>query len=245
MKTSVQNTIQKTNYDSTQSFSIKAWAEEDQPREKLLLKGRQYLSDTELLAIILGSGSREESAVGLAKRILNNYEDDLHELGKASLDELIKNFKGVGEAKAITIAAALELGRRRQLGSIKEKPQISSSKDAYNLIASKLYDLHIEQFWILLLNRSNKVIGREKISSGGVAGTVVDAKVIFSCALKALASGVILVHNHPSGNRTPSKADIELTRKLKIAGNAIEIDVLDHLIIADASYYSFADEGMM
>jgi len=231
------------NYQKT-SLGIKAWAEEDRPREKMLLKGKSSLSDAELLAILLGSGSREETAVGLAQRILSSVENNLHDLGKCSLSELMK-FKGIGEAKAITIVAATELGRRRQLSNIKERPQIMSSRDGYNVIAPILIDLPHEEFWILLLNRANRVMTRERISIGGVAGTVVDAKMIFKKALEQLASSIVLCHNHPSGNLNPSQADIKITRKLKTAGESLDIAVLDHLIVSEKGYYSFADEGML
>jgi len=225
-------------------FSIKTWAEEDRPREKMLLNGKGSLTDAELIAILIGSGSRNESAVSLSQRILKGVENDLNILGKSSLKELMK-YKGIGEAKAITIAAALELGRRRQLTDIKDKPQIRSSKDAYHILAPILMDLPHEEFWILLLNRANKVIARERVSLGGVAGTVVDAKIIFRKALESLASGIILCHNHPSGNLNPSRADLEITQRLKKAGETLEINVLDHLIITDGGYTSFADEGRM
>ncbi len=225
-------------------LSIKSWAEEDRPREKLLLRGKQHLSDAELIAILIGSGSRNESAVELSKRILQKSENNLNELGKCSLESLMK-FKGIGEAKAITIAAALELGRRRQLSHIKTRPQIRSSKDAFQILAPLVMDLPHEEFWILLLNRANKVIAREQVSIGGVTGTVVDAKIIFRKALSNLACGIILCHNHPSGNLNPSQADLEITRKLKRAGETLEINILDHLIITENGYFSFADEGKL
>jgi len=232
-----------SNYTPT-PLGIKAWAEEDRPREKLLLKGKQNLSDAELLAILLGSGSRNESAVSLAQRILHSADNSLHELGKRAIPTLIQDFKGVGEAKAITIAAAMELGRRRQLTDIKEKPKIVSSKDAYDVIASILMDLPHEEFWILLLNRANRVLSREQISSGGTTGTVVDVKILFKKVLRQESiTSIILSHNHPSGNLFPSNADLELTKKIKQAGKLLDIDVLDHLIITDNGYYSFADEG--
>lgn len=223
---------------------INKWAEEDRPREKMLSKGKSVLSDAELIAILIGSGSRSESAVSLSKRILQAFENNLHELGKASIKKLME-FKGIGEAKAITIAAALELGRRRQLSDIKERVQVRSSRDAYNAIAPLVMDLAHEEFWILTLNRSNHVIGRHKISSGGTAGTVVDAKMIFRQALEMQASSIILCHNHPSGSLNPSDADIRVTRKLKQGGGYMDISVLDHLIVSERGYYSFADEGMM
>ncbi len=226
------------------NLTIKAWAEEDRPREKLILKGKKSLSDAELLAILLGSGSREETAVGLSQRILKSADNNLNELGKCTVKELTR-FKGIGEAKAITIVAALELGRRRQLSDIKERIQVRSSQDAYKAIAPILVDLPHEEFWILLLNRSNRIMCRERISIGGVSGTVVDAKLIYKKALENLASAIILCHNHPSGNLKPSQADIDITRKLKQAGKTLDIDVLDHLIIAEGGFYSFADEGLM
>jgi DNA repair protein RadC len=226
---------------------IKSWAEEDRPREKMLLKGKHSLSNAELLAILLGSGSREETAVGLAQRILRTVGNDLNELGKCSIADLSGRYKGVGEAKAITIAAAMELGRRRQLSSIQEKPQICSSRDSYDAIAPLLMDLHHEEFWILVLNRANRLLGRQQISRGGVAGTVVDAKVVFRKALETApqACSVVLCHNHPSGNLYPSQADLELTLKLRQAGQVLDMQVIDHLIISQAGYYSFADDGKM
>ncbi len=224
--------------------SITAWAEEDRPREKMLLKGRHSLSDAELLAILLGSGSIGESAVSLAQRILGSVENDLHELGKRSIKDL-QRFKGVGEAKAITIAAALELGRRRQLTDVRTRPRISSSRDAFNVIASMLTDLYHEEFWLLMLNKACDVVGREKLSTGGSAGTVADVKMAFKLALDARASAIIAVHNHPSGNLKPSEADVELTRKMKEAGKILDLPLLDHLIVSERGYYSFADEGMI
>ena len=232
-----------TNY-TTDHLTIKAWAEEDRPREKLLLKGKKNLSDAELLAIIIGSGSRDETALGLSQRMLAKYDSNLNELGRQNISELMK-FKGIGEAKAIGISAALELGHRRQLSNLKDRPKITSSRDAFNAIAPLIVDLPHEEFWILLLNRSNIVIGRERISTGGVAGTVVDAKLIFKTALQSLAPAIILCHNHPSGNLRPSQADIDITGKLKKGGESIDVTVLDHLIVSERGYYSFADEGVL
>lgn len=225
-------------------LSIKHWAEDDQPREKLINKGKNALSDAELLAILIRTGSKQESALDLAKRMLATANNNLQALGKYSIEELM-SFHGVKMAKAVTIAAALELGRRRQLADIKDRPQIKSSRDAYEVIAAKLMDLPHEEFWILLLNRSNCVVHREQISLGGTAGTVVDAKIVFKKAIQGQASGIILVHNHPSGSLVPSQADISITKKLKVAGETLDIAVLDHLIIAEKGYYSFADEGLM
>lgn len=225
-------------------MTIKAWAEADRPREKLLMKGKHSLSDAELLAILLGSGSRRQTAVDLAKTILQSVDNNLHELGKRSIPEL-KKFPGVGEAKAIAIIAAMEVGRRRQLSDIRERPQVRCSADSYKAIAPLLMDLPHEEFWILLLNRRAEVIGRQQISQGGVSGTVVDAKMIFGRALEVKACSLILCHNHPSGNPQPSQADKSLTSKLVKAGEFLDVFVLDHLIIAGGTYFSFADEGEM
>jgi len=231
-------------HEYVNKISIKAWAEADRPREKLLLKGKQNLTDAELIAILMGSGNRELSAVGLAQIVLQSTNHNLNELGKSTVADLEK-FKGIGEAKAISIIAALELGRRRQLSDIREKPQIRSSQDAYREMAPIIQDLPHEEFWILLLNRANRIISRETISSGGVSGTMVDAKLIFNRALARTASSIMLFHNHPSGGLTPSQADISLTRKLKEAGKVLDTQVLDHLIISERGYYSFADEGKL
>jgi DNA repair protein RadC len=225
-------------------FSIKQWAEEDRPREKLILKGKQALSHAELIAILIGSGSTNLSAVELSKQILSSYDNDLNVLGRLSIKDFQK-FKGIGEAKAITIIAALELGRRRQLTDVKEKPKITSSQDAYNCLYGTMEDLNHEVFKILILNRNNRVTKIEDISAGGVAGTVVDPKIIFKKALDANASSIILSHNHPSGNLKPSKADIDVTKKIAAAGLTLEIRVLDHIIISENGYYSFLDEGLM
>jgi len=226
------------------SIPIKQWAEADRPREKMLLLGKQNLSDAELLAIILGSGSREESALDLSKKILSSVENNLNQLGKVDLKSLQK-FKGMGQVKSIALTAALELGRRRQSADIIEKPKISCSKDVYDLMQSRLVDLAHEEFWILLLNRANLVENKILISKGGVAGTVVDNKIIFKHALAHLASSIILVHNHPSSNNKPSKADIEITKKIHESGKLLDIKVLDHVIIAGQNFYSFSDENML
>ncbi|MFN0176734.1 MAG: DNA repair protein RadC [Saprospiraceae bacterium] len=228
--------------NETSYRSINSWAEEDRPREKMLLKGYQSLSDAELIAILLGSGSVGISAVSLAQEILASVENNLHELGKRSLNEL-QRFKGVGEAKAISIAAALELGRRRQISDLRERPKIGSSRDAFKVIAPLLTDLHHEEFWLILLNKAYEVFAREKLSTGGSAGTVADVKLAFKTALDARASAIIAVHNHPSGNLKPSNADMDLTKKLKEAGKILDLPLLDHLIVSERGYYSFADEG--
>ena len=225
------------------SLSITQWAEEDKPREKLLLKGRAALSDAELIAILLGNGTRGISAVELAKQVLLGSEQDLNKLGRTTIKELMK-YKGIGEAKAITIAAALELGRRRQQTQVKEKPKITSSADAYNCVYGTMEDLGHEVFKVIMLNRNNKVTKIETISVGGVAGTVVDPKIVFKRALDAQAS-IILCHNHPSGNLKPSQADLDLTKRLCAAGKTLDVNVLDHLIISDQGYFSFLDEGLV
>ncbi len=224
------------------NLSIKNWASEDRPREKLLLKGIQSLSDSELIAIILGSGTRELTAVELAKKLLQKADNNLNKLGKFSVQELMK-FKGIGEAKAISIVAAMELGKRRKLSEIMDKPSIKSSKDVYEIFHPLLADLPYEEFWILLLNRSNRIINKSKISQGGVAGTVIDTKLILKTAIEQLASSIILCHNHPSGNLNPSEADVDITKKLKAASEYMDIKLLDHVIVADHAYFSFIDEG--
>jgi len=223
---------------------IAAWAEEDRPREKMLLKGRHSLSDAELLAILMGSGSVGESAVALAQRILASVENNLIELAKCTIQDF-KQFKGVGEAKAISIAAALELGRRRQASSLRDRPRISSSQDAYQVIAPLLTDLYHEEFWLLLLNKANEVMARKILSTGGMAGTVADVKMVFKMALDTRAAAIIAVHNHPSGNLSPSQADIQLTKKIQDAGKILDLPLLDHLIVSERGYYSFADEGSL
>ncbi|MFT4566427.1 MAG: DNA repair protein RadC [Saprospiraceae bacterium] len=225
------------------SSGIKSWAEEDRPREKMILKGRESLSDAELLAILLGSGSINETAVSLARRILADIES-LDSLGKKSLQHFMQ-YRGIGEAKAITIAAALELGRRRQASTPKQKVKITSSELAFQHLGPRLSDLPHEEFWILLLSQRNTVLAQERISQGGMSATVVDPKLIFSKALQHNASGIILFHNHPSGLCNPSQEDIRLTEKLVKAGQVMSIRVSDHLIIGDNIYYSFRDEGMM
>lgn len=225
-------------------LNILKWAEEDRPREKLLLKGKIALSDAELIAILIGSGSRNMSAVDLSKLILAEVNHDLNLLAKQSVSDL-QRFKGIGEAKAISIVSALELGRKRKATEQIKRPQITSSVDAYELMKPELLDQPVEQFWVVMLKRNNEVIQKRVISLGGISGTVADPKIIFKRALEDLASGIILVHNHPSGNLKPSQADLKLTDKLKNAGQLLEIPVLDHIIFTDNGYYSFADEGTL
>ena len=225
-------------------LSIKQWAEDDRPREKLLGKGRLALSNAELIAILINSGSTDESAVDLSKRILASTQDNLIELSRLSIADLC-TFKGIGPARAVTITAALELGRRRRESEALQKKTISCSRDAFEVMQSSLADINYEEFWILLLNRANQVIRKVNISEGGFSGTVADPKKIFKIALENSASGIILCHNHPSGNLKPSDADIQLTRKLKEAGAHLDLPILDHLIIGDEKYISFADDALL
>ena len=225
-------------------LNIKKWAAEDRPREKLILKGTSALSDTELIAILLGTGTASMSAVDVAKNILQNVGNNLDDLARLSVKDLTK-IKGIGEAKAITIVSALELGRRRKEASPQTRLKVSGSKDAYDFVKGDMMDLSHEEFWVLLLNRAHRIIKKQQISLGGVHGTVADPKIIFKLALEELASGIIVAHNHPSGNLTPSQQDIDLTKKLKEAGKLLEVQLLDHLIVAGKNYFSFADEGML
>lgn len=225
-------------------LSIKEWAEADRPREKMLLLGSLVLSEAELIAILIRSGTKNESAVELSKRILHSVNNNLNELGKLNVKDLIK-FNGIGEAKALSIVSALELGRRRNSSSMMIKETVASSADIFEVFHPLLSDLKHEEFWILLLNRANKIIKRQKISTGGVSGTVADLKLIFKTAIDNLASSLILCHNHPSGTLKPSEADVQLTKKCKESGKLLDIVVLDHVIIADKNYFSFADEGII
>lgn len=226
------------------SFSIKNWSQDDQPREKLLNKGKSALSDAELVAILIGSGNREESAVDLCKRILSTTNNNLGELGKLSIKQLMA-FKGIGEAKAVSIMAALELGRRRRGSEALERKKITSSKSVFELLQPIIGELPHEEFWIVYLNNSNKVIQKNQLSKGGITGTLVDVRLALKIALEVGATGIILAHNHPSGTLNPSKADRELTRKLKIASESLDIKVLDHIIITEKAYFSFADDGIL
>lgn len=223
---------------------LKALAEDDRPREKLIQLGRQHVSDAELLAIILGSGNTQETALQLAQRILHENNNNINNLARLTTTELMK-FKGVGPAKAVNIAAAFELGKRRTDKNADELYHIGSSKDAYALIAPKIMDLHYEEFWIILLNRANKVIKMEKLSKGGISGTVVDVRLIAKSAIENNSSGVILAHNHPSGNNKPSEQDIEITKKTKQGLKLFDISLFDHIIVANQAYYSFTDEGIL
>lgn len=223
---------------------IKHWSEADKPREKLLLKGKDSLSDAELIAILIGSGNRRESAVELSRRILQSVSDNLAELSRLSVNDLMK-FRGIGSAKAITIVAALELGKRRRSAEILQKRSIRSSKDAFESIYAQASDLSYEKFWIILLDQANQIIRIPEVSEGGVTGTVADPKKIFRLALENGATNLILCHNHPSGQLRPSEADIKLTHKMVSAGKLLDINVLDHIIVGRDDYYSFADNGQM
>jgi len=226
------------------SFSIKNWSEDDRPREKFLQKGKNTLSNAELVAILIGSGSRNESAVALSKRILASVEANLNELGKLSISDLTK-FKGIGEAKAVSIVAALELGRRRRVEEALIKKKITSSSSVFEIMQPIIGELPHEEFWIIYLNNSNKVLQKLQLSKGGITGTLVDVRLVLKTALQLGAVGLILTHNHPSGTLKPSQADKNITQKLKTAGESLDIKVLDHIIITEKSYFSFADEGLL
>lgn len=223
---------------------IKGWSPEDRPREKLLLKGIPSLSEAELIAILIGSGTANFSAVEVARKILQYGNNNLNDLARLSVKDLTK-IKGIGEAKAITIVAALELGRRRKEASQEEKSRIVSSKDAFDHLKGDFMDLPHEEFWMLMVNRAHRVIKKKRVSGGGVSGTVADPKIIYKMALDELASGIVVAHNHPSGNMLASTQDLQLTRKLKDAGKLLDIQLLDHLIICNDKYLSFTDEGLL
>ena len=225
-------------------FTIKNWATGDRPREKLIAKGRLSLTDAELLAILIGSGSTKESAVDLCKRILSATQNNLNQLGKMSLKQLT-SFNGIGEAKALTIIAAMELGRRRRGEETIEKVKITSSSSVFEVLQPVIGELDHEEFWILYLNNSNKIIEQFQISKGGITGTLVDVRITLRKALELSAVSLILAHNHPSGNLNPSEADKQLTRKLKTAAESLDIKILDHIIVTEKSYFSFADEGLL
>ncbi|UMB55264.1 DNA repair protein RadC [Lutibacter sp. A64] len=231
------------NYNN-KSLSIKSWAEDDRPREKLLLKGKSALSDAELIAILIGSGNRNESAVDLSKKILNSIDNSINKLGKLTVLDLQK-FKGIGEAKAISIITALELGRRRRLEEALELPKVTSSKAVFSIMQPIIGELQHEEFWIIFLNNSNKVLYKQQSSKGGLTGTLVDVRLVFKKAIELYATAIILCHNHPSGKLQPSNADKLITSKLQKAGETLDIKVLDHLIITENAYFSFADESLM
>ena len=228
------------NYEN--HIPINKWAEDDRPREKLELKGRHALSDAELLAILIATGTKHESAVDLSKRLLQKASNNLIELSKMCLSDLLKE-KGIGRAKAMTIMAALELGRRKNESGAISMEKITHSSQAFEIFRSLMGDNHYEQFWMLLLNRGNRLMRKIPISEGGISGTVVDPKKIFNIVLEFHSSSIIIGHNHPSGNLEPSEADTRLTRKIRDAGALLDIALLDHIIVGDDSYYSFADQG--
>ncbi len=226
------------------SFSIKNWSQDDQPREKLRDKGKLTLSDAELVAILIGSGNRNESAVDLCKRILASVDNNLNVLGKVSLKHLME-FNGIGEAKAITITAALELGRRRKFEDAVKQEKITSSRDVYDIMQPVLGELSHEEFWVIYLNNSNKVLQKQQLSKGGITGTLVDVRLVLKQALEVGATALILCHNHPSGTLKASEADKKITQKLKTAGLSLDIKVLDHIIVTEKAYFSFADETIL
>ena len=225
-------------------MSIKFLAEDDRPREKFLLKGKNSLSDAELLAIIMGSGNREDSAVELGRKILDSVQNNWHNLSLLQTSDLMK-FKGIGEAKAISISTALEIGRRQASQEVHEKIQISSSSDLFKVLHPFLGDLQTEEFWAVFLNQSNRIVGKSRLSAGGINQSVVDVRILFKTALENLATGVVIAHNHPSGNLKPSQEDLKITKQISEAGKILNIQMLDHLIITQNSYLSFADENLL
>ena len=225
-------------------MSIKSLAEDDRPREKFLLKGKAAVSDSELLAIIMGSGNREESAVELARRILNSVENNWHRLSQLNIKDLMK-FKGVGEAKAISIATALEIGNRKSQQEVLERQQITSSREAFEILQPHLSDLQTEEFWVIFLNHQNKILSKNCLFRGGIASSVADVRVIFKTAIEHFSTGIIIAHNHPAGSLKPSQQDINITNKIKEAGKLLDIELLDHLIIAQNKFYSFKEEGIL
>lgn len=225
------------------SIPITNWAEDDKPREKLMLKGKSVLSDAELIAILIGSGSRNESAVDLSKRILASVDYNLNALGKLSIAQLM-TFNGIGEAKAISIIAAMELGRRRRSEDAVELKKITSSKAVFEVMQPIIGELAHEEFWVLFLNNSNKILFKSQLSKGSMTGTIVDVRIVFKLAFEQNATAIILAHNHPSGKLQASDADIQITKKIKTAGQQLDIPVLDHIIVTETGYYSFADEGI-
>jgi len=230
--------------DSPKKLNIKDWAAEDRPREKMILKGPSALSNAELLAILIGSGTKEGSALAVAQNILDKSQNSLNILGKKSMTDLQKE-KGIGEARSITIIAALELGKRRKLEEAKETKRITSSSQAYEYLQPILCDLQHEEFWVLFLNRSNAVLEQFNMSKGGTSGTVIDVRIIMKRGIELLASSIVLGHNHPSGNANPSQADKDITTKIKEAGKLVEITVIDHIIVCEHNYFSFADQGLL
>ena len=232
--------------DNTENrFSIREWALDDRPREKMMKNGAESLSNAELLAILLGSGTTKESAVDLAKRILVAADNNLNELGKFSIETMCSQFHGIGPVKAVTIAAALEIGKRRRTSEVVKRVQIRNSRDIYELFHSKMADLDHEECWVLLMNNQHRIIDTVRISHGGVSETTVDPKIVLKHALGKLASSVVLCHNHPSGNPYPSSCDDKITQKLKLACQNLDMQLTDHLVFSESSYYSYADEGKL
>lgn len=225
-------------------LTIKFWAIEDRPREKLILQGKSVLTDAELIAILIGSGTKKESAVALSKRILNSVNNNINELAALTFEQL-KEFKGIGEARAVSIITALELGKRRHFEKVQKKPIIKSSKDAFQILQPIIGELQHEEFWVLYLNNSNKVIAKKQLSKGGITATMVDVRLLFKKAVELATVGIIVCHNHPSGKLTPSTSDKILTQKIKEAGQTLDIKLLDHLIIIQKDYFSFADSEML
>jgi len=225
-------------------LNLKSLAEDDRPREKFLLKGKASVSDSELLAIIMGSGNREESAVELARRILNSVENNWHRLSQLTIKDLMK-FKGVGEAKAISIATALEIGNRKSQQEVLERQQISSSKDVFEVLQPHLSDLSTEEFWAVFLNHQNKILYKTCLFRGGIASSVADVRVIFKTALEHFSTRIIVAHNHPAGSLKPSQEDITITNKINEAGKLLDIELLDHIIITQNKFYSFKEEGVL
>ncbi len=230
--------------DIKKPFPIKNWKEDDRPREKLLQKGKEALSDSELIAILIGSGSRSESAVALSQRILTSVENRLIELGKLQIEDLMV-FHGIGQAKALSIVAAMELARRRKLEPLKRKQKVNASRIVFEIMQPILGELPHEEFWVLYLNNANNIISMEGLSKGGITGTLIDIRLLLKKALQHNAVGLILAHNHPSGSLKPSKEDKNITQKIKIAAQSLDIKVLDHLIIAESGYFSFSDENLL
>lgn len=225
-------------------MAIKLLAEDDRPREKFLQKGKSSVSDSELLAIIMGSGNREEDALELARRILTSVNNSWHQLSLLSAKDLMK-FKGIGESKAISIISALEIGRRRAAQEIPEKTVIGNSHDAYMVLRNQLSDLRTEEFWAILLNNNNKVIHVSQLTQGGISQSIVDVRILYKTALDHFSTGIIIAHNHPSGSLKPSREDINITQKIKEAGNTLSIQLLDHIIVTQDSYFSFSDAGLL
>ncbi len=226
-------------------MTIRDWAEDDRPREKMLSKGAQSLSDAELLAILIAIGNKNETAVELSRRILHDCGDNLNELARLTISDLCKRFKGIGQAKAITIMASMELGKRRKLATTLERKQIKTSLHLYELFEPHLADLPHEEFWLGMLNSANKVIDVKRLTQGGASQTVVDLPMLLRFAIEKSASIVVVAHNHPSGQNRPSHQDVEITKQIKAGCVAVGISLLDHIIIAHDKYYSFCDEGKL